>query len=132
MEVAGGITPDPPAVLAAHRALQAAEALAEEGIEAEVVDLRWLAPIDAEAVLQSVRRTHRVVIVQEGAGRGGWGATVAAAVAEGALDALQAPIIRLTGPDEPIPFAPHLEAQYVPTAAQIAAAARRLVRGGAG
>ena len=117
------------ALLMVHRALQAADALAAEGIEAEVVDLRWLAPIDAETVLESVRRTGRVVIAQEGAGRGGWGATVSAMIAEQAVDSLDGPVIRLTGPDSPIPFAPHLEAQYIPTAVQIAGAARRLVRG---
>ncbi len=114
-------------LLMAHRALQAAELLATDGISAEVIDLRWVAPIDVATVVESVRRTGRLVVAQEGAERGGWAATLVAAVAEQAIDALDAPVARLTGPDSPIPFAPHLEAAYVPTAGQIAARARMLL-----
>ena len=77
-----------------HRALQAAEVLAKDGIEAEVIDLRWLAPLDTGTVVESVRG-QRVLIVEEGAARGGWGGNVGLAVAEEALDALDAPIRRL-------------------------------------
>jgi pyruvate dehydrogenase E1 component beta subunit len=110
-----------------HRALQAAEILAKDGIEAEVVDLRWLAPLDTATVIESVRRTGRLLIVEEGPARGGWGGSVGLAIAEHALDALDAPIRRLSGPDTPMPFAPHLEAAVVPSRDRIVAEARRLV-----
>lgn len=116
------------ALLMTHRAMQAAEELAREGIEVEVVDLRWLSPLDTGTVVDSVRRTSRALIVQEGSPMG-WSGTVAAAIADGALDALDAPVRRLTGPNTPIPFAPHLEAEVVPTVDRIVAEARRLVRG---
>ncbi len=114
------------ALLMVHRALQAAEALAGEGISAEVIDIRWVAPLDTQTVIESVRRTGRLLVVEEGPGLGGWGASVAAAVADEALDALDAPIRRLTGPDHPMPFAPHLEAALVPTAERICQVAREL------
>ncbi len=114
------------ALLMAHRALQAAGRLEADGIEAEVIDMRWLAPLDTATVIESVRRTGRLLIVQEGPRRGGWGATVAAEVADEALDALDAPIRRLTGPDSPIPFAPHLEAEALPTVDDIVGEALRL------
>jgi pyruvate dehydrogenase E1 component beta subunit len=118
------------ALLMVHRAMAAADVLAAEGIEAEVIDLRWLSPLDTGTVVESVRRTGRCLIVQEGSPLGGWSGAVAAAVADDAIDALDAPVRRITGPNEPIPFAPHLEAQVVPTVERIADAARRLVRGG--
>jgi pyruvate dehydrogenase E1 component beta subunit len=114
-------------LLMVHRALQAAEILAADGIEAEVVDLRWLAPLDTATVVESVERTGRLLIVEEGPARGGWGGTVALAVAEQALDALDAPIRRLAGPDTPMPFAPHLEAAVVPDRDRIVAAARSVL-----
>ena len=110
-----------------HRALQAAEVLAKDGIEAEVIDLRWLAPLDTGTVVELVRGTGRLLIVEEGAARGGWGGNVGLAVAEEALDALDAPIRRLSGPNTPMPFAPHLEAAVVPSRDRIVAEARRLV-----
>jgi len=115
------------ALLMAHRSLQAAVVLADEGIEAEVIDLRWLSPLDIETVVESVRRTGRLLVVEEGPSRNGWGGAIAAAAADRALDALDAPIRRLTGPDTPIPFAPHLEAAVVPTPERIAAEVRRLM-----
>jgi pyruvate dehydrogenase E1 component beta subunit len=117
------------ALLMVHRSMAAAEVLASEGIEAEVIDLRWLSPLDTECVVDSVRRTGRCLIVQEGSPLGGWSGAVAAAIADGAIDALDGPVRRLTGPLEPIPFAPHLEAQVVPTVERITDEARRLVRG---
>lgn len=116
-------------LLMVHRAMEAAARLAADGIDAEVIDLRWLAPMDLDTVLASVRKTSRCLIVQEGPGRGGWSATVAADVADRALDALDAPIRRVTGPDTPIPFAPNLESEVVPSVDQIVAEAVRLVRG---
>lgn len=117
------------ALLMVHRALQAADELAAEGVEAEVVDLRWLAPLDTATVIDSVRRTGRLLVVEEGPGRGGWGGSVVAAVADAAIDAVRSPIRRLTGPDTPIPFAPHLEAQAIPDARRIVAEVRGLVGG---
>ncbi|HZD67643.1 MAG TPA: transketolase C-terminal domain-containing protein [Actinomycetes bacterium] len=118
------------ALLMVHRALEATDQLAAEGISAEVVDLRWLAPLDVDTVVASVRRTGRLLLVEEGPGRGGWGGTVGAAVADAALGALDAPIRRLTGPATPMPFAPHLEAELVPSVDRILDEARRLVGGG--
>jgi pyruvate dehydrogenase E1 component beta subunit len=118
------------ALLMVHRAMAAAETLAAEGIDAEVIDLRWLSPMDTDTVVASVRKTGRCVIVQEGSPLGGWSGTVAAAVADRAIDMLDGPVKTITGPEHGIPFAPHLEAQVVPTADRIVEVARSLVRGG--
>lgn len=117
------------ALLMTHRAMAAADQLAADGIDVEVIDLRWLSPMDTDTVVGSVRRTGRCLIVQEGSPLGGWSGTVAAAVADGALDRLDAPVRRVTGPETAIPFAPHLEAGSVPTVARIVSAIRELVRG---
>lgn len=117
------------ALLTVHRAMAAAEVLAQEGVEAEVIDLRWLSPLDTDTVVASVRRTGRALIVQEGSGIGGWSADVAAAIADQAIASLDGPVRRLTGPATPIPFAPHLEALAVPTARDIVTTVRDLVRG---
>lgn len=114
------------ALLMAHRALQAADSLADDGIDAEVIDLRWLSPLDTETVVTSVRKTGRALVVQEG-GPMGWSGPVAAIIADQAIDALDAPVRRITGPNTPIPFAPHLEAEVVPTVDRIVREARRLV-----
>ena len=114
--------------LTLHYSLQAAETLAEEGAEVEVVDLRTVRPIDRETVLGSVRRTNRVLVVHEDNLTGGIGAEVSAIIAEHAFDSLDAPIMRCAGPDIPaMPFAPPLEAAYMPTADKIAAALRTLL-----
>lgn len=115
------------ALLMVHRALDAADVLAERGIDAEVIDMRWLAPLDVETVIESVTRTGRLVVVEEGPWRGGWGATVAAAVASEALGYLDAPIRRLAGPDHPLPFAPHLERELIPTAERIVSTVEQLL-----
>jgi pyruvate/2-oxoglutarate/acetoin dehydrogenase E1 component len=117
-------------LLMAHRAMSAAETLAAEGIEAEVVDMRWLAPLDVDTVIDSVRKTGRLVVVEEGPGRNGWGGAVVAAVADRAIDALDAPVKRLCGPDSPIPFAPHLEAELIPSAGRIVQTVRQIVGAG--
>lgn len=117
------------ALLMVHRAMAAADQLAGEGIEVEVIDLRWLSPMDTDTVVESVRRTGRCLIVQEGPPLGGWSGTVAAALADRALDRLDAPVRRLTGPATAIPFAPHLEAASVPTVSRIVGEVRELVRG---
>jgi pyruvate/2-oxoglutarate/acetoin dehydrogenase E1 component len=95
-------------------ALQAAEALVRHDINAEVVDLRTLVPLDTETVLDSVRKTGRLICIEEGARTGGVGAEVAARVAEGAYEYLDAPIRRIAAPDIPIPFSPVLEEAALP------------------
>jgi pyruvate/2-oxoglutarate/acetoin dehydrogenase E1 component len=109
------------------RALQAAENLAAGGISAEVVDPRTIVPLDRDAILRSVAKTGRLVVVDEGHRSAGVGAEIAALVAEEAFDALRAPIRRITALDVPIPFSPPLEEFVEPTVAKIAAAARELI-----
>jgi pyruvate dehydrogenase E1 component beta subunit len=96
--------------------LQAAEALAAQGVSAEVIDLRSIKPLDEATVLASVRRTGRLVVVHEASRSCGVGAEVAALVAEQAFDALKAPVRRLTGPDAPAAASPAREAAQVPQA----------------
>jgi pyruvate dehydrogenase E1 component beta subunit len=110
-----------------HAALEAADGLAAEGIEAEVLDPRWLAPFDTEAVVASVARTGRLVVAHQANVTGGFGAEVAARVARDAFWHLDAPIERVGVPDSRIPAAPHLQAALVPGARDIAAAVRRTV-----
>jgi pyruvate dehydrogenase E1 component beta subunit len=107
-------------------ALEAAEALARDGVSAEVVDLRSLVPLDEAAVVSSVEKTGRAVIVHEAARFCGFGAELAALLAEKALYSLKAPIVRVTGFDTPFPYA--LENVYLPNADRIAHAARNAVR----
>ncbi|KPK48016.1 MAG: acetoin dehydrogenase [Dehalococcoidia bacterium SM23_28_2] len=102
-----------------HEALQAADELAKRGIEAEVIDPRTLLPLDMEAILTSVRKTHRVVIVHEAVEFCGVGAEIAAQVAEAAFDALEAPPLRVAAPFCPVPFSPPLEEAYLPNAQKI-------------
>lgn len=113
-----------------HKALEAAQALAEDGIEAEVIDLRTIRPIDRETVLASVRKTGRVMAVYEGVKTLGVGAEVSAMIAESdAFDFLEAPIVRLGGAESPIPYNPELEKAVVPQTPDILGAARDLVGG---
>jgi pyruvate dehydrogenase E1 component beta subunit len=109
---------------AAAEALAAAERLAAEGIDCEVIDLRTVAPLDTETVLASARRTNRIVVVHEAVRSGGLGAEIAARVQEHAFDYLDAPVARVGAPFTPAPFAPSLEAAYVPDAERIAAGIR--------
>lgn len=102
------------------QAERAADALADKGIQAEVVDLRTLAPLDTETVVASVRKTGRVLIVEEGPRTGGFAAEVACRIFEAAYDCLDAPIRRLACPDCPIPAARTLEAACIPNAEAIA------------
>jgi acetoin:2,6-dichlorophenolindophenol oxidoreductase subunit beta len=112
-----------------HRALEAAERLAAEGIQAEVIDLRSIRPIDHETILESVRKTGRLLVVYEGVKSYGVGAEISAMVAESeAFDFLDAPIMRLGGAESPIPYNPDLERAAVPQTADIEDAARKLVR----
>jgi len=112
--------------------LVAAGQLAAEGIDAEVVDLRTLSPLDIDTVVTSVRKTNRVIVAHEAVKFGGFGAEVAAQIQEQAFDYLDAPVGRVAAPYSPIPFTPALESKYVPDAAAIAAGARQaLARPGA-
>jgi len=111
--------------LMVHRALDAAAVLAKEGIEAEVVDLRTLSPLDMDTVLETVESTGRLVVVDEASPRCNIATDIAAQVAMQAFDALQAPIQMVAPPHTPVPFSPALEDLYIPSAAQIADAARR-------
>ena len=116
------------ASIMAVRAAAAAERLATEGIDAEVIDLRSLRPIDFATIAQSVRKTHRLLIVYEGVKTMGIGAEIAAQVAESdVFDFLDAPIARLGGADAPIPYNPVLEKAAVPQENDIVSAARELV-----
>jgi len=111
------------------RSLQAAEQLAKDGIEVEVVDPRTLKPLDLPTIVQSVKKTGRVLIVHEAAKTGGYGGELAAAIAESeAFGYLDAPIVRLAGRDMPIPYNRRLEQHTVPQVEDIAAKARELVK----
>ncbi len=109
------------------KALKAAERLAMEGIEAEVIDLRTLAPLDLGRVLESVRRTNRVVIAHEACRRGGFGAELAAQIQEEAFDFLDAPIQRVGALDVPIPYSKPMEEYVIPDDERIVAAAKRVL-----
>ncbi len=108
------------------RVLEAAALLADEGIEAEVIDARWVAPMDWESVLASVRRTRRLLVVHEANLTGGLGAEVAAVVQERLFGELAAPVQRLATPDLRIPAAPHLQDAAIPGVATIVASAREI------
>ena len=112
-----------------HRALEAAEFLARDGMQIEVIDLRSIRPIDHATILASVRKTGKLLVVYEGVKSYGVGAEISAMVAESdAFDFLDAPILRLGGAEAPIPYNPDLERASVPQADTIEAAARRLIR----
>jgi len=114
-------------LLTMYRALAAAEQLAQEGIEAEVIDPRTLVPLDKELILASVRKTGRLVVVEEDNRTGGWAADIAAIVAEEAFFWLDAPIKRVSAPDVPPPFAPVMEQFYVPSAERVVAAVKAMM-----
>jgi len=110
-----------------HKALNAAEKLEEEGIIAEVVDPRTLVPLDKETIINSVKKTGRVVIVTEDCKTAGVSAEIAAIIAEEALDYLDAPIKRVANPDVPIPFSPPLESYVIPDEKRIIEAVKEVV-----
>jgi pyruvate/2-oxoglutarate/acetoin dehydrogenase E1 component len=113
-------------LLMVHRCMQASEILAGEGIEAEVIDIRTLVPFDWPAVFESVKKTGRLIIVEEDNLTGGWGAEIAARVADDWIGYLDAPIRRVAAPDTPVPFAPVMENFYVPSVERIVSAVRAL------
>ena len=110
-----------------NESLVAAEQLAGEGIDCEVIDLRTLLPLDTETVVNSVRRTSRAVVVHEAVRFCGLGAEIAAQIQEEAFDYLDAPVARVAAPFSPVPFSPVLEAEYFPSPKSIASAARALL-----
>lgn len=114
-------------LLMVHKSMQAAEILARDGIQAEVIDVRTLVPLDEAAIFESVRKTGRLIIVEEDNLTGGWGAEVAARVADHCIGYLDAPIRRIAAPDTPVPFAPVMENYYIPAVETIVATAKDLV-----
>jgi pyruvate dehydrogenase E1 component beta subunit len=108
-------------------ALKAADQLAKEGIEAEVIDLRTIRPMDTETVIASVKKTNRLVTVEEGWAQSGVGAEIAMRVCEAAFDWLDAPPIRVTGKDVPMPYAANLEKLALPNVDEVVAAARTVL-----
>ncbi len=109
-----------------HTALEAAETLAKEGIELEVVDLRTLLPLDREAIAATVKKTNRAIILHEDVRTGGIAGEVAAIINEEAFDWLDAPIVRITAKDTPVPFSPPLEEWFLPKADDVVREAKRL------
>jgi pyruvate dehydrogenase E1 component beta subunit len=107
-----------------HYAAEAAETLAAEGIECEIIDPRTTSPLDEDTILESVERTGRLVVVDEATPRCSMATDIAALVADRAFPFLKAPVRRVTAPHTPVPFAPSLEKLYIPDPAQIAAAVR--------
>lgn len=110
-----------------HQAMAAATKLAEEGIQCEVVDPRTLQPLDTETIINSVKKTHRLVVAHEAVRFGGFGAEIAATVAEECFDFLDAPVKRIGAPFTPIPFSPALEDAYIPNRDKIAAVVKEVV-----
>jgi len=111
-----------------HTSLEAAAELAKDGIEAEVIDLRTLLPLDRETILASVKKTSKLLIVHEDTRTGGIAGEIAALVTESAFEDLDGPILRVTSLDTPVPYSPPLEERFLPNAAKIVAAARELAR----
>jgi pyruvate/2-oxoglutarate/acetoin dehydrogenase E1 component len=112
-----------------HKSLEAAEQLAGDGINVEVIDPRTLSPLDEDTILDSVRKTHRLVIVHEEVKFAGSGAEIAAIVAEKAFDYLDAPIIRVAAPFTPVPFSAPLEQEFIPSVEKITAAVKTVTSG---
>jgi 2-oxoisovalerate dehydrogenase E1 component beta subunit len=111
-----------------HTSLEAAEALAKEGIEAEVIDLRTLLPLDEETILQSVKKTNKVLVVHEDTKTGGIAGEIAAILCEKAFGDLDGPLMRVASLDTPVPYAPTLEDYFLPNAQKVFAAAKELAR----
>lgn len=110
-----------------YTALDAATALAEQGVEAEVVDLRSLAPLDRDAVLTTVAKTSRALLLHEATRTGGIGGELAAIISEEAFEYLDAPVMRVASADAPAPYSPPLEAAFLPNVEKVVAAAKTLV-----
>jgi pyruvate/2-oxoglutarate/acetoin dehydrogenase E1 component len=113
---------------AAHTSLDAAQLLARDGIDAEVIDLRTLLPLDRKAIVNSVKKTSKLLIVHEDTRTGGIAGEIAAIVCEDAFGHLDGPIARVTALDTPVPYSPPLEEYFLPSAEKVAAAARELAQ----
>jgi 2-oxoisovalerate dehydrogenase E1 component beta subunit len=111
-----------------HTAREAADSLEKEGISIEIVDLRTLAPLDDETILESVRKTSKAIVLDEATLTGGIGGEVAARIGERAFEYLDAPVLRMAAPDTPVPFSPPLEEAFLPGIAGIMEKARWLYR----
>ena len=111
-----------------HTSLEAATELSREGIEAEVIDLRTLLPLDSETILASVRKTNKLLVVHEDTRTGGIAGEIAAVVTEKAFEDLDGPIRRVTSLDTPVPYAPNLEEYFMPNVGKVLAAARELAK----
>jgi 2-oxoisovalerate dehydrogenase E1 component beta subunit len=109
-----------------HTALEAAEILAQEGIETEILDLRTLSPLDREAIAETVRKTNKVILLHEHSRTGGIAGELAAIINEEAFDALDGPIVRITGLDSAVPFSPPQEEYFLPQLKDVVREARRL------
>ncbi len=107
-------------------ALEAAEILEKEAIDLEVVDLRTLLPLDQEAILESVRKTSKVIVLHEATKTGGIGAEISALISEYCFDHLDGPILRIAAPDTPVPYSPPLEEFFLPKVDDVLRAARKL------
>jgi pyruvate/2-oxoglutarate/acetoin dehydrogenase E1 component len=110
-----------------YTAIEAATELARDGVEAEVLDLRSLAPLDREAIVTTVAKTSRVMLLHESTRIGGIGGELAAIISEEAFEHLDAPVVRVASADTPVPYAPQLEAAFLPNVEKVVAAAKRLV-----
>jgi len=110
-----------------YTALDAAKALEEQGVQAEVIDLRSLAPLDKDAVLESVAKTSRVLLLHEATLTGGIGGELAAIISEHAFEYLDAPVMRVASADAPVPYAPPLESAFLPSVSKVVDAAKMLV-----
>jgi 2-oxoisovalerate dehydrogenase E1 component beta subunit len=109
-----------------HAALEAAELLAKEGVDVEILDLRTLAPLDREAIVQTVRKTNKVILLHEDTRTGGIAGELAAIINEEAFDDLDGPIVRITAQDSPVPFSPPQEEFFLPKVSDIVREARKL------
>lgn len=112
----------------AHTSMEAAEQLAKEGIHAEVIDLRTLLPLDRETILNSLKKTNKLLVVHEDTRTGGIAGEIAALVCESAFEELDGPIMRVTAPDTPVPYSPPLEERFLPNVEKVVAAARELAK----
>lgn len=109
-----------------YKALDAAEELAKEGIDVEVLDMRSLLPLDEEAILETARKTSKIIVLHEATLTGGSGGEIVARIAEKAFEYLDGPIVRIAPPDTPVPYSPPLEEAFLPQVADVVAKAREL------
>jgi 2-oxoisovalerate dehydrogenase E1 component beta subunit len=112
---------------AVHLCVEAANALDREGASVEVLDLRSLAPLDKQAILESVKKTSRALVVHEANMTGGFGGEIAALIAQEAFDYLDAPVMRVASLDVPVPFSPPLERAVLPSLDRVTTTARKLL-----